>query len=109
MNREVVFHDLGRVHYRASERIQQLLEQDVQLHNRQYLLALEHNPVFTLGKNADRHNLLWSEEELAKNRFNSLKQLEAVTSLTTDQGKSLSIPSSTFIKLEQILVISLGA
>lgn len=69
MNREVVFHDLERVHYRASERIQQLLEQDVQLHNRQYLLALEHNPVFTLGKNADRHNLLWSEEELAKKQI----------------------------------------
>ncbi len=69
MNKEIVLHDLGRVNYSAGERIQELLKQDVQSKGRQHIVALEHNPVFTLGKNADRNNLLWTEEELTSRRI----------------------------------------
>jgi lipoyl(octanoyl) transferase len=69
VNIDVTYHDLGRVHYRAGERIQELLEQDTRLGNRQHLIALEHNPVFTFGKNADRSNLLWDKERLILKRI----------------------------------------
>ncbi|MEY3314405.1 MAG: hypothetical protein SGVNAXEH_000624 [Holophagaceae bacterium] len=69
MNNEVVFHDLGPVHYRAGLRIQKLLEEDVQGANQQHLVVLEHNPVFTLGKNANRENLIWTDKFLDEKRI----------------------------------------
>ena len=59
--------DLGRIDYAAALTIQQRL---VELRQQQrigdVLLLLEHPPVLTLGRNAQRSNILASDEELAR-------------------------------------------
>jgi lipoyl(octanoyl) transferase len=56
--------DLGLVDYETSLSIQQELARDISLGKRvSTLLLCEHNPVITLGRLADKNNILGPEEE----------------------------------------------
>lgn len=69
--RRVCFKDLGLIDYKEAWDYQESLfkplvdlkyqerdGKDVEAIKKQYLLFCEHNPVFTLGKSGDKHNLL---------------------------------------------------
>lgn len=58
---------LGRVPYRETAALQQRLREGV-LSGRhpEVLLLLEHDPVITLGRSADRHHILVSDDELRR-------------------------------------------
>lgn len=62
-----IFHDLGRIDYKEALTIQKELFSEAIASKKEgkvpsnLLLFCEHNPVFTLGKHGDSHNLLQSE------------------------------------------------
>jgi len=69
MNQKVTFQDLGRIRYKQAWDYQETLF-DSLIRSKvnksgcgdQYLLFCEHEPVYTLGKHGDKHNLLISEQ-----------------------------------------------
>lgn len=67
---QLIFQDLGRMPYKAAWDFQEeiLNKKAEQKRNNEtpdnHLYFVEHNPVFTLGKNGDEHNVLMSEEQL---------------------------------------------
>lgn len=68
MNKKVAFQNLGRIRYKKAWDLQEELFQSVlesKLNHttpkNQYLLFCEHEPVYTLGKSGDKHNLLITE------------------------------------------------
>lgn len=68
MSNKVAFQNLGRIRYKKAWDLQEELFQSVlnakinhTTPKQQYLLFCEHEPVYTLGKRGDRHNLLITE------------------------------------------------
>lgn len=68
MSSKVTFQDLGRIRYKKAWDLQEELFQSVLdakinhiIPKPQYLLFCEHDPVYTLGKRGDKHNLLITE------------------------------------------------
>lgn len=67
---EILFQDLGRMPYKEAWDLQEeiLHKKADQKRNgetpQNQLLFVEHNPVFTLGKNGDVHNVLMSQDQL---------------------------------------------
>jgi len=69
MNQKVTFQDLGRIRYKQAWDYQETLF-DSLIRSKvnksgcgdQYLLFCEHEPVYTLGKHGDKHNLLITEQ-----------------------------------------------
>lgn len=69
MGKAVVFRNLGRVRYKEAWNLQEKLFQqviaakvDCAVNCPQYLLFCEHDPVYTLGKSGNAHNLLITED-----------------------------------------------
>ena len=69
MFNNVIFKNLGRIKYKQAWDLQEELfleVLDAKIRNAatrpQYLLFCEHEPVFTLGKSGDKHNLLITEQ-----------------------------------------------
>ncbi|HEX2253890.1 MAG TPA: hypothetical protein VHQ65_11540, partial [Thermoanaerobaculia bacterium] len=57
---------LGRVGYAAGTALQERLRDDVRFgRGPEHLLLLEHPPVYTLGRNAGRADVLLGDDELA--------------------------------------------
>jgi len=75
---QVIFEDLGRMDYRSAWDYQEILLQKnlsikseigktsgpVALQTKNYLLFVEHDPVYTLGKSGHMENVLISEQEM---------------------------------------------
>lgn len=68
MSHKVTFQDLGRIRYKKAWDLQEELFQSVLdakvnhiIPKPQFLLFCEHDPVYTLGKRGDKHNLLITE------------------------------------------------
>lgn len=80
-NKNIIVKDLGKEEYQSCFEIQKKLQQEIiniKLNNRRdnlnietpnYLLVVEHNHVYTLGKSGDLNNLLYKEELLKKNNI----------------------------------------
>mgnify|MGYP003327081272 FL=1 len=80
-NKNIILKDLGKIEYQNCFEIQKKLQQEIiniKLDNRRnnlnietpnYLLVVEHNHVFTLGKSGDLNNLLYKEELLKRNNI----------------------------------------
>ena len=87
---------LGRVPYDAALRLQAEIA-DLRYHGRieNVLLLLEHPPVLTLGRNANRTNILASDELLASAASPFTRSIAAATSPTTGPANSSATPSST--------------
>ena len=69
MSRNVIFQNLHRIRYKEAwdyqeERFGKLVasKRNETFPQEQYLLFCEHEPVFTLGKHGDKHNLLITEQ-----------------------------------------------
>ena len=61
MNNQIKIIDLGQMDYQSAWRYQKNLHQDVLLGQApDTLIFVEHEPVYTLGKNADENHLLQS-------------------------------------------------
>lgn len=89
MKNKVIFHDLGQVPYKETWDFQQtLLKQSIEVkrHNRKlpndhpdlipqthHLIFCEHPPVYTLGRNGAKENLLLNEPELKDAGFEYFK------------------------------------
>jgi lipoyl(octanoyl) transferase len=54
---------LGRIGYEPALALQREAAEAVRAGGPETLFLLEHEPVFTLGRNADRGDVLWAEEE----------------------------------------------
>ncbi len=74
MNQKVAFQDLGRIRYKQAWDYQETLFDSLirskvnkSGDGEQYLLFCEHEPVYTLGKHGDKHNLLITEQ-ICKNK-----------------------------------------
>ncbi len=77
MNKDVIFQDLGRQDYHKSWQYQEQLFKhilDIKIKNRRedaglntpnYLLFVEHDHVYTLGKSGDEQNLLANQDKLS--------------------------------------------
>ncbi len=79
----VAFKDLGRIAYKDAWQYQEKLfhktidakianrnlNADEQIQIQHHFLLCEHNPVITLGKNANSENVLFNEEHLKKNKI----------------------------------------
>ena len=75
-NKEIIVRDLGKINYQECFEIQKELQNeiiDIKLSNRKnktnlktpnYLLFVEHNHVYTLGRSGDKNHLLFSEDIL---------------------------------------------
>ena len=75
-NKEIIVRDLGNINYQECFEIQKELQNeiiDIKLRNRKnntnlktpnYLLFVEHNHVYTLGRSGDKNHLLFSEDIL---------------------------------------------
>ena len=84
---KVAFQDLGRMAYKPAWDYQEKLFAEViaqkvanrklpeneQIETTDYLLFVEHPPVFTLGKSGDEHNLLINHEKLAEEKIDYFK------------------------------------
>ena len=87
---------LGRVAYDEALRLQaELVELRLQGRVDNVLLLLEHPPVLTLGRNANRSNILASDELLPAAASPSTKSTAAATSPITAPASSSATPSST--------------
>ncbi len=69
MSKQVIFQDLQRIKYKKAWDYQEEIFQalmNAKMNNtdskKQYLLFCEHDPVYTLGKSGDKHNLLITEQ-----------------------------------------------
>ena len=68
--KQLIFQDLGRMAYKAAWDFQEEMLNNKAEEKRNnktpdnHLYFVEHNPVFTLGKNGDAHNVLMSNEQL---------------------------------------------
>jgi len=80
-NKNIIVKDLGKEEYQNCFEIQKKLQKEIiniKLNNRRdnlnietpnYLLVVEHNHVYTLGKSGDLNNLLYKEELLKRNNI----------------------------------------
>ena len=87
---------LGHVPYAEALRLQGelvTLRQQDRIGN--VLLLLEHPPVLTLGRNANRANVLASDELLARAASPSMRSTAAATSLSWTPASSSATPSLT--------------
>jgi lipoyl(octanoyl) transferase len=128
MSRQVViFEDLGSMPYQQAWDYQEELLQsnlrvksagkgpgllenldpawgDLQMQTSNYLLFVEHPPVYTLGKSGNLENLLIPEEGGGPAALNSTIQTGAGTSLFTDPANWLGTRSWTWRNLVRISV-----
>lgn len=86
-NKSIVFHDLGTMDYKACWELQENLFNTIiarkianrnlpaneQVPTNNYLLFVEHPPVYTLGKSGDEKNLLLNEQQLAEEKADYYK------------------------------------
>lgn len=74
-------HNLGKVHYRASLRMQTIAKQKAKDLGEQHIFFLEHNPVYTLGKFASSENLLWDTNQI---------EIHGIQKFDTDRGGDIT-------------------
>ena len=80
-NKNIIVRDLGKINFEDCLDIQKELQNEIiqiKLNNRKknsskktpnYLLVVEHDHVYTLGRSGNKNNLLYSNELLNKNKI----------------------------------------
>ena len=88
MNQKINIVDLGRIDYQTAWDFQKEFHKKVQIGKEtDTLFLLEHDPVYTLGKNANKNNLLEQPESevkvfnVEKNNHSSIRSRAICTSL----------------------------
>ena len=81
INKNIIVRDLGKINFEDCFDIQKELQNEIiqiKLNNRKknlskktpnYLLVVEHDHVYTLGRSGNKNNLLYSNELLNKNKI----------------------------------------